>query len=295
MPDGMITKGVGGLYTVISEKCEYFCKARGLFRKNDEKPIPGDWVTFEVTNEQLKEGYLLKIKKRKNYLIRPAVANIDQAILVVSVIDPKPDLLLIDKLICVCESKGITPIICVNKIDLGSKLEESEIVNQYIQTGYKIISCSVKNEKGMALIDEILHNKISVFAGQSGVGKSSILNSIMKKEVMEIGDISTKIGRGKHTTRHAEFINIHGGYLVDTPGFSNFEPQLFSPNQLKELYVEFHQFENTCRFSGCIHINEPDCTVKNAVKSGKISIERHKRYMIIYEIIKQAEKEKRGY
>lgn len=291
----MITKGVGGLYTVISEKCEYFCKARGLFRKNDEKPIPGDWVEFKVTNEQLKEGYLLKIKKRKNYLIRPAVANIDQAILVVSVLDPKPDLLLIDKLICVCESKDITPIICINKTDLGSKLEESEIANQYIQTGYKIISCSVKNEKGMALIDEILHDKISVFAGQSGVGKSSILNSIMKKEVMEIGDISIKIGRGKNTTRHAEFISIHGGYLVDTPGFSSFEPQLFSPNQLKELYVEFQQFENTCRFSGCIHINEPDCAVKNAVKSGKISMERHKRYTTIYEIIKQVKKEKRGY
>ncbi len=295
MPDGMITKGVGGLYTVITEKCEYFCKARGLFRKNDEKPIPGDFVIFEVTNEQLKEGYLLKIKKRKNFFIRPAVANIDQAILVVSVIDPKPDLLLIDKLICVCESKNITPIICVNKIDLGSKSDEDEITNQYKKTGYEIISCSVKTEKGISLIEDLLHEKISVFAGQSGVGKSSILNSIMKQEVMEIGDISAKIGRGKHTTRHAEFINIHGGYLVDTPGFSNFEPQLFSPNMLKELYVEFNEYENTCRFSGCIHINEPDCTVKNAVKSGKISIERHNRYKIIYELIKQAEKDQRGY
>ena len=295
MPDGIILKGVGGLYTIKSDIGEYKCKARGLFRKQNIKPVPGDHVSFEITDENINEGYIITIHKRKNHLIRPAVSNIEQGILVISLKNPSPDLLLLDKLICLCESIDVKPIICINKIDLGNDNEINEIKKQYTSTGYSVIGTSVKTGQGIEKIKQHLSNKTSVLAGQSGVGKSSILNNIFEEEKMPIGEISKKLKRGKHTTRHAEFIEINNGYLVDTPGFSNFDIGLIDSNNVKYYYKEFREYENACRFNGCIHINEPGCSVKEAIISGDIDSNRHTRYKEIYKLSEQAIKDKRGY
>ncbi|MBN2852593.1 MAG: ribosome small subunit-dependent GTPase A [Clostridia bacterium] len=294
MPEGIILKGVGGLYSVKSEGMTYLCKPRGLFRMQDIKPVPGDRVIFEITDND-HEGYLNSISKRTNYLVRPAVSNIDQAILVIAAKEPSPDLLLLDKLICLCESKDIVPVICINKTDLAEAEDVRKIELQYAATGYVIIKTSIKNSIGMEELENTLKGKTNVLAGQSGVGKSTILNTILKEIKMETGIISKKLGTGKHTTRHAEFLEINGGYLVDTPGFSNFDAGLLDYDCIKEYFVEFEQFEGTCRFNGCIHVNEPDCSVKDAIKSGTIDSERHKRYIEILNLTKQAQKDKRGY
>jgi len=295
LPKGIILKGIGGLYTIKSEQGVYRCKARGLFRKQNIKPVPGDSVTFEIIDEAIKEGYLITIHKRKNNLIRPAVSNIDQSILVISIKNPKPDLLLLDKLICLCESIEVIPIICINKTDLALGNEINIIKKQYIATGYTIVEASITNDNGIDQIAGRLANKTSVFAGQSGVGKSSILNRIFNEIKMETGEISKKLKRGKHTTRHAEFIEINNGYLVDTPGFSNFDIGLIDANNVKYYYREFNKYEDTCKFNGCIHINEPKCSVKEAVQKGEIDINRYNRYIEIHNLAKQSEKEKRGY
>jgi len=295
LPNGLIIKGVGGLYTVINNNKQYFCKARGLFRKDSIKPLPGDYVQYKVLCEETKEGIITEIHERKNNLIRPMVANIDQAIIVISVKEPSPDLLLLDKLICACESKGIVPIICINKIDLVDEEDVNNILKQYIKTQYSIITTSVKSGIHLDKLKKLLNDKKTVFAGQSGVGKSSILNYILNEYIMEIGELSIKLGRGKHTTRHTQFIPIQKGFLIDTPGFSNFDSGLLEEKDIKYYYKEFNQYEDTCRFNGCIHINEPGCTVKEAVKSGTIDINRYKRYIDIYNLVKKAKKDKRGY
>jgi len=295
LPEGLIIKGVGGLYTVINKDKQYFCKPRGLFRKNNIKPLPGDYVKYEILCEDTKEGIITEIHKRKNNLDRPAVANIDQAILVISVKEPFPDLLLLDKLICACESKDIEPIICINKIDLASKKEIDSIVKQYTNTNYNIVTISVKNGFHLKELKKLLSNKKTVFAGQSGVGKSSILNYILDEYIMETGELSIKLGRGKHTTRHTQFIPIQEGFLIDTPGFSNFDTGLLNEQNIKYYYKEFNQYEGTCRFNGCVHINEPGCAVKDAINSGTIDINRYNRYIDIYNLVKQAKKDKRGY
>ncbi len=291
MPEGIIIKGVGGIYTV---KCKYdmfFCKPRGLFRKSGIKPLPGDYVKFDITDEKDKEGYLLEILPRKNTLIRPAVANVDIAFLVVSVKNPEPDLILVDKLLCIFKQKEIETILCVNKMDL----DKVDFLEQYEKAGCKIITMEAKNNKGVDKINEYIKDNVCIFAGQSGVGKSTILNAFLGDMVMETGAISEKINRGKHTTRHAQFIEYLGGFIVDTPGFSSLYADLLEPDDIKNLYTEFNEYDGNCRFSECIHINEPNCAVKEAVKKGVISEERYERYVKIYTQAKDAKIKRRGY
>lgn len=295
MPKGIILNGIGGLYCVKSSTGIYFCRARGLFRNSGQKPLPGDNVDFDITDEKEMEGYLRSIHERKNNLIRPAVANVDLAFIIVSVKNPEPDLFLADKLICIFESKNIESVICINKADLGRDDEIFDISDQFAKAGYKVIVMDAKSGRGIDLIERHIKEKVCIFAGQSGVGKSTVLNRFMGSEVMETGGLSEKISRGKHTTRHAQFIEAAGGYIVDTPGFSSLEAGLLEPEDIKNLYREFEMYSKTCRFKSCMHINEPDCAVKNAVSAGLISDSRHERYVKIYLQAKEAESKRRGY
>lgn len=295
MPEGLILKGVGGLYSVKCCDGIYFCRARGLFRKTGEKPLPGDRVDFAITDEKDREGYLAKINTRKNSLTRPAVANVDLAFIIVSIKNPEPDLLLADKLLCIFEDKDIESVICINKADLACADEIKAVSEQYEKAGYEVIVTDAKSGMGIGQIERDISGKVCIFAGQSGVGKSTILNRFIGSEVMETGGISEKIGRGKHTTRHAQFVETSGGYIVDTPGFSSLDAGLLEPDEIKMLYREYAELSYSCRFSGCMHINEPDCAVKEAAAAGLISNERHERYVKIYTQAKEAEVRKRGY
>ena len=296
MPEGIILKGVGGLYSVKCSTGTYFCRARGLFRKAGEKPLPGDHVDFDITDEKDMEGYLSRIHERKNSLIRPAVANVDLAFIIMSIIDPEPDLFLADKLMCLFEGKGVESVLCINKADLGSEKEIAAISSQYLPAGYEIIVMDAKSGQGIDKIERDIRGKVCIFAGQSGVGKSTILNKFIGSEVMETGGLSEKISRGKHTTRHAQFVASAGGYIVDTPGFSNLDAGLLlEPEEIKNLYREFIDESHNCRFNGCMHINEPDCGIKNAVEEGLISQSRHERYVKIYTQAKEAKIKRRGY
>lgn len=258
-------------------------------------PLPGDNVNFDVTDEKDREGYLSEILKRKNKLVRPAVANVDLAFVMISPVDPEPDLMLVDKLFCIYESKDIEPVLCINKADLSDKKTIEEISSQYKKAGYGVVVTNAKTGEGIKELEEYFHNRTIVFSGQSGVGKSTLLNKIMGDYLMETGAVSEKIGRGKHTTRHAEFIVAGDGYIVDTPGFSNLDPGLLDYEKLAYLYKEFREYEEKCRFKGCIHINEPNCAVKDAVEKKLISPSRHSRYVKIYMLAKESEIKRRGY
>jgi len=295
LPEGIILKGVGGLYSVKCSAGIYFCRARGLFRKAGQKPLPGDHVEFTITDENDMEGYLKSIHSRKNNLTRPAVANVDLAFIIISTTNPEPDLLLADKLLCIFESKGIESVICINKADLANEADIRSISGQFEKAGYEVIVTDAKSGVGIEQIERDITGKVCIFAGQSGVGKSTILNRFMGFEVMETGIISVKIGRGKHTTRHAQFVEVSGGYIVDTPGFSNLDPGLLEPEEIKNLYREFTNLAMGCRFNGCMHINEPDCAVKEAANNEVISQSRHERYVKIYSQAKEAETKRRGY
>ena len=273
----------------------YGCRARGLFRISGIKPLPGDNVTFDITDENDKEGYLQDILPRKNSLVRPAVANVDLAVVVVSPVEPEIDLLLVDKLFCIYESKGIEPVLCINKSDLAEGTVVADLKDEYISAGYDVFVTVAKTGSGVTDLEEYFSDRTVVFSGQSGVGKSTLLNRIMGDYLMETGEISEKLGRGRHTTRHAEFIEAGPGYIVDTPGFSSLDPGLLDYGSISRLYREFGDFSDMCRFSGCIHINEPGCAVKNAVLEGVVSKDRHERYVKIYTQAKDAEIRRRGY
>lgn len=288
MPSGIIIKGIGGFYYVQSVDSIYECKARGIFRKNEITPVPGDEVEFAVQDEDKKTGSLDKILPRKTLLVRPAVANIDQIVAVIAVKSPEPDFLLLDKLLVTAERDGINAAVCINKIDLDDNGEYKRIMKAYLGAGYKVIPVSSAVKTGFGALRDVLKGRITVFAGQSGVGKSTLLNRIMETFVMKTGTLSDKIERGKHTTRHAELVPLaDGGYLVDTPGFSSFELVGMEQAHLQNCFREFENIEAKCRFSGCSHINEPDCAVKDAVADGVIDTGRYERYIALFGILKQ--------
>ncbi|NLC67557.1 MAG: ribosome small subunit-dependent GTPase A [Clostridiaceae bacterium] len=286
---GVIVKGVGGFYYVKAEDCKlYECKARGLFRKDRLTPLPGDKVGFSVINTDEGEGFIEYIHPRKCQLVRPAVANVDQLAIVISVKDPRPDFLFLDKLIVIAQKENISPFICINKSDLDIETEYVRIMKMYKNAGFPVIAMSSKTGAGIESLRENLAGKITVLAGQSGVGKSTILNRIIGSWVMETGNVSERIKRGRHTTRHAELFQLSfGGYVADTPGFSSLELIEIEAEELQYFYPEFSRYIGKCRFSSCNHVGEPGCSVKRDVDKGSVDQGRYLRYIELFNLLKQ--------
>lgn len=290
MPSGIIIKGIGGFYYVKTQDGIYECKARGIFRKGEKTPLPGDRVNLSVIDDEKKTGSVDEIIDRESELIRPAVANVNQLAAVIAARSPAPDLSLLDKLLITARLKNIDSIILINKIDLDESGEYEGIIEAYSKTGYKVILLSSTLNVGFDTLADEIKGKITVFAGQSGVGKSTILNRLFNFSVMKTGEISSKVERGKHTTRHAELIELEsGGFVADTPGFSSYELCDIPYGELELYYPEFEEYLNACKFSHCSHISEPFCTVKAAVEKGDISKDRYLRYAQFYNALKKQE------
>ena len=281
---GKIIKGIAGFYYVnVVESGLYECKAKGSFRKNGIKPLVGDEVELEVLDEEEKIGNVTKILPRKNELIRPAVANIDQALVVFAVTEPKPHYNLLDRFLVMMERKEIPVILCFNKTDLAEHPEIAELEEVYASCGYPVLFTSAKKEENIEKLKQMLKGKTTSIAGPSGVGKSSLINLLQSGVQMETGSISRKIARGKHTTRHSELIMISpDSYIMDTPGFSSLYVNDFEKEELKYYFPEFSPYEGKCRFNGCDHIHEPGCAVKEAVESGAIHKIRYEDYTEMY-------------
>lgn len=290
--EGKIIKGIAGFYYVHVESFGlYECKAKGIFRNQNIKPLVGDNVLIEIIDEDKKTGNIVKILERKNSLIRPNVANVDQSLIIFAVANPDPNLNLLDRFLIMMLQQNIDTIICFNKKDIVAQEELELLKDTYIKCGYKVLITSTYTHDGMNELFELLNNKTTVLAGPSGVGKSSIINRIVPEANMETGDISKKLKRGKHTTRHSEIFYVkENTFIVDTPGFSSLDLRSIEKEELKEYFSEFKEYEDECRFIGCLHLNEPDCGVKNALLSGKISNIRYENYKILLEQIASLKK-----
>ncbi len=286
---GRIIKGIAGFYYVnVVKSGLYECKAKGIFRKEKLKPLIGDVVEIDILDETEKKGNIIEILERKNELIRPAVANIDQALVVFAVAKPKPHFNLLDRFLIMMESKGIPVILCFNKKDIAGEREMKEIKDIYEKCGYRIVFTSVHEGENTDTLKELLHGKTTAIAGPSGVGKSSLINIFQPDARMETGSISEKIERGKHTTRHSELIEIEENtYIMDTPGFSSLYTNEFEKEELKYYFTEFAEYEGQCRFLGCDHVHEPDCAVKEAVAEGNIHKIRYENYLEMYHELKE--------
>ena len=291
MQKGQIIKALAGFYYVKSQGQVYQCRARGKFRKDSLKPLVGDYCEF--SNENQTEGYILSLLPRKNSLIRPPICNVDQALLVFSAKEPDMNLLLLDRFLILIEHLQIQPIICISKMDL---VDSSLIYHQmkpYEDAGYQVLYVSSKQEQGIEAVKNIFKDKVTVITGQSGVGKSSLLNALDIHLQIDTNEISKALGRGKHTTRHVELIEMYGGYVADTPGFSSLELNI-EPVDLAISYHDFHEFSKQCKFRGCLHESEPHCAVKNAVEQGKISSQRYEHYLMFLKESKLLKEKKYG-
>lgn len=282
---GIIYKSQKELYFVLADDTEYKCKARGVFRDRNIKPLVGDYVQIQVLDNG--EGYIEHVEERKSELIRPPVANIDQIILVLTMKSPNLNYNLVDKYLVMLEHFGVDVILVFNKLDLIDDNDVEEIKSIYDKTGYKIIFTSTINLQGIDQLIDILKDKISALAGPSGVGKSSILNIISDKQDVQTGSISKKTRRGKHTTRHTELFEVfENSYILDTPGFSSIDLSFIeSELETSKFFPEFRKYKADCKFNNCQHINEPSCKVKEALLDGKISKTRYKNYLLIREEI----------
>ena len=281
---GKIIKGIAGFYYVhVAGSGVYECKAKGIFRKDGVKPLVGDDVEMEVTHEKDMEGNIMRILPRKNELVRPAVANIDQALVVFAVTKPKPHFNLLDRFLVMMETKEIPAILCFNKTDIAGDAEIAGLMAVYENCGYPLIFTSAKKEENIDRLKELLQGKTTAVAGPSGVGKSSLINRLQSGVKMETGSISRKIERGKHTTRHSELIMLGDeSYIMDTPGFSSLYAGNMEKEDLKYCFPEFAPYEGKCRFNGCGHIHEPGCAVKQAADEGKIHRIRYEDYVMMY-------------
>ncbi len=290
---GKIIKGIAGFYYVQTKTGIYECKAKGSFRNRKLKPFVGDNVEITVLDEEKKKGNMEDILERKNFLIRPAVANVDQAIVIFAAAKPDPNLNLLDRFLIMMEQKEIPVVLVFNKTDVAEKAKLEELAKTYEGCGYQVLSVSAMKEEGISKIMEILRGKTSTVAGPSGVGKSSIINLLQSEIHMETGNISEKIERGKHTTRHSELIAIaEDTYIFDTPGFSSLYVSDMEKEDLKAYFPEFAPYEDQCKFLGCVHLNEPVCGVKEALAEGKLSRSRYENYQMLYEELKEKEKRK---
>jgi ribosome biogenesis GTPase len=284
MITGTVFKTLGGYYFVRAQHGEYRCYLRGRFRRKN-KVLVGDNVIFEPQDNNT--GVIEEVQPRKTRLYRPPVANVNRAIIVFSATQPNPNLFLLDRFLLQGEIAGVEPVICLNKIDL---VEKSDIPSLYRWAGYTVIVTSAKTGQGINELDDALKDNISVLAGPSGVGKSSLLNSLQPDLSLETGEISSKLKAGRHTTRHVELLRLkNGGFVADTPGFSNLNiPREIKSTELGHYFPDFEDFSPHCRFSGCLHHREPECAVKQAVDEGKIVGTRYEHYItLLHEVIEQ--------
>ncbi|MSS63046.1 ribosome small subunit-dependent GTPase A [Velocimicrobium porci] len=289
---GKIVKGIAGFYYIhTQDDAVYECKAKGIFRNQKIKPLVGDNVEIAVLDREKKIGNIEVILPRKNELIRPAVSNVDQALVIFAAAKPEPNLNLLDRFLITMEKQNVETVVCFNKTDVASEAVKEHLLKTYGSCGYKVIFTSALFDKGLDCIRAILKDKTTVVAGPSGVGKSSIINLIAPCANMETGVISEKIERGKHTTRHSQLFCIEKNtYIMDTPGFSSLYIDKMEKEELKDYFIEFQPFEEECRFTGCVHINEPDCGVKEALQKDRISRDRYENYLLLYEELKNRKK-----
>ncbi|HIR05264.1 MAG TPA: ribosome small subunit-dependent GTPase A [Candidatus Copromonas faecavium] len=283
---GKIIKGVGGFYYVHDRVSKvYECRARGVFRNLGIKPLVGDDVEIEILSGT--EGNVTKILPRKNALIRPAVANIDQAMVVFAAADPKPNRNLLDRFLVTMGYQGVPVVLCINKADLDQEEQARKLAEIYEKAGYEVLLISALHDEDLEQVRSRLHGKTTALAGPSGVGKSTLTNRIQPEASMETGAVSEKIRRGRHTTRHSELFFVEPDtFLMDTPGFSSIFVDDMEPGKLAALFPEFESFVPQCRFLGCAHVGERECGIKDAVNRGEIDKERYENYRLIYEELK---------
>lgn len=324
---GRILKGIAGFYYVETfEKKVYECKAKGVFRNQKLKPLVGDDVEIDIIDEEKRLGNIADILPRKNQLLRPPVANVDQAVILFAIVKPNPSYNLLDRFLIMMRQQNLPVIICFNKQDIATEQEQRELYDAYEKCGYKVLFISVREEKGLDELKKLLKGKTTTLAGPSGVGKSSLLNKLVPDAQMQTGELSKKIERGKNTTRHSELFFVDdseialaseddatsagalvseietpegGTYVIDTPGFTSLEMRDVTPETLMTYYPEFEAYEPECRFGGCAHMAEPDCGVKRAVEAGKIARVRYDNYKLLYQELKNmrpdySKKAKRG-
>lgn len=293
MTKGIIINNVSNMYQVEVDNNIINCNARGKFKKENIIPVVGDIVEIEIIDEEKLLGIINNIQSRKNYIKRPKMANLSQIIFVVSIKMPKTDLLLLDKQIAYAEYKGLKPIICINKIDLDEEKTAQKIEDTYKNIGYTVIRTVANQGIGVNSIIDILKNNITAFSGNSGVGKSSLINSLFSDNLTQEGLISDKNKRGKNTTTSVKLYKLNDdSYIADTPGFSSFEINEIESKDLYKYFKELKEYDNTCEFIGCSHIKEENCGIKQALQEGKISKDRYERYCKIYNELKNKEARK---
>ena len=294
MQKGIVISNISNLYNVEIENNKiYSCNARGKFKNNEISPVAGDRVKIEIVDEEKKIGVIEEIEERKNFVKRPKMANLSQIVLVVSMKLPKPDLELLDKQLAYAEYLSIKPVICLNKIDLVDENVTLDIANTYKKIGYEVVLTNAKNGEGMGELKDKLQNQITAFSGNSGVGKSTLINKLFDKNITDEGQVSSKNKRGKNTTTQVHLYKINeNSYIADTPGFSTFDIYEIESENLCHFFIDFIPFIQNCEFVGCSHVKEEKCGIKEALKEEKISKERYERYCKIYQDMKQKEERK---
>lgn len=289
---GKIIKGIGGFYYVVCENgITYECKAKGVFRNRKIKPLVGDNVEIEILDEEKNLGNIEDILPRFNWLNRPAVANVDQTVIIFAVSAPAPNFNLLDRFLINMEQHEVPTVICFNKVDLEGFRQSEDICRSYTKSGYEVLFISAESGYGLDVLEAVIKGKTTVFAGPSGVGKSSTLNSLFPDANVQTGGLSEKIQRGKHTTRHSELMFVDDDtYIMDTPGFSSLYTEGIEAEDLKLYFPEIAAYTGTCKFNMCNHISEPGCLVKKAVSDGRISKMRYDDYVMIYNELKEKRK-----
>lgn len=290
MQKGLIISNVSNIYNVQVENKVYECTARGKFKKNEIVPLVGDKVEISIIDEEKNTAVIDKVLDRINYLKRPKIANLTQIVLVVAMEMPKPDLLLLDKQLAYVNYMGIKPIICLNKIDLDMQNLANEIKSVYEKIGYTVIKTNAKTGEGIVELKQYLKNNLTAFSGNSGVGKSTLINGIFEREITEEGLVSQRIKRGKNTTTIVKLYKIEENtYIADTPGFSTFDIYTIPYKELARYYIDFEKYLEECEYMDCRHILEKKCGIKNAVEEGKIDKSRYERFIKIYNDMKEKE------